>query len=130
MRYIFIFQALDSLQQISDGSLDEIEFPNLKIKQEEGLEEFDLPTDCLEVDMIGKNDTVRKRRIKKSYFCHLCNKTYRDSWKLKRHVKVHIKAGDLPEGESRISRQVFFLKDEHFLIILIFNEIFGGKYQY
>ena len=105
----FIFQALDSLQQISDGSLDEIEFPNLKIKQEEGLEDFDLPTDCLEVDMIGKNDTVRKRRIKKSYFCHLCNKTYRDSWKLKRHVKVHIKAGDLPEGESRNSRQVSFL---------------------
>ena len=98
---------MDSLQQISDGSLDEIEFPDLKIKQEENLEDFDLPTDCLEVDMIGKNDTVRKRKVKKIYFCHLCNKSVRDSWKLKRHIKVHIKAGELPEGKSRIGSFFF-----------------------
>ena len=96
------FQALDSLQQISDGSLDDIEFPDLKIKQEENVEDFDLPTDCLEVDMFGKNDSVRKKRTKKNYFCHLCNKSFRDNYKLKRHVKVHIKAGELQEGETRM----------------------------
>ena len=53
--YIWIFQALDTLQQISDGSLDDIDFPGVssEIKQEEA-EEFELPTDCLEVN-IGKS---------------------------------------------------------------------------
>ena len=103
------FQALPSLQQISDGSLDDVEFPNVSfnVKQEIG-EEFDLPTDCLEVDIIdkkshgknwknGKTHTGKNRVYKKNATCKICSKIFRDSWKLKRHEKVHIKAGELPE---------------------------------
>ena len=34
---------------------------------------------------------------KQNCICQICNKGFRDTWKLKRHEKVHIKAGELPE---------------------------------
>ena len=43
------FQALDSLKQIADGSMDDIDFPMEEndIKQE--TDDYDLPDNCLEV---------------------------------------------------------------------------------
>ena len=103
--------------------MDEVEFPNdsISVKQEM-VEEFGLPTDCLEVD-INKTKTginqkngnthVRKNRVYKSNTtCKICSKVFGDSWKLKRHENIHIKAGELPEpteeseeGEDQLMEQ-------------------------
>jgi rubredoxin len=90
--------ALVSLQQISDGSLDDVEFPNDSQKIEEDMnDDFDLPTDYVQVDMADGTDTVRKKKVKKNHpTCQLCNKGFRDNYILNRHIKFHIKAGELP----------------------------------
>ena len=49
------------------------------------------------MDYSAENDPIKKKRPKKSHFCKICAKTFRDSYKLKRHEKVHIKAGELAE---------------------------------
>ena len=56
-----------------------------------------MPADCLEMDYSAENDPIKKKRPKKSHFCQICSKIFRDSYKLKRHEKVHIKAGELAE---------------------------------
>ena len=63
------------------------------IKQE--AEEYDIPENCLEVDM--DVESTPKRTRKKNFLCKICNKTFKDNYKLKRHEKVHIKAGEMPE---------------------------------
>ena len=49
------------------------------------------------MDYSAENDPIKKKRPKKSHFCQICAKSFRDSYKLKRHEKVHIKAGELAE---------------------------------
>ena len=47
-----MFQALPSLQQISDGSLDDVEIPNISNDLEPvENDNFDLPTDFVENDI-------------------------------------------------------------------------------
>ena len=94
-----LFQALINLQQISDGSLDDVEFPKIshKVEQDEN-EDFDLPENYVEVDTAKDSENIKKNKMKNNCICSICNKCFRDSWKLKRHIKVHIKAGDLPAG--------------------------------
>merc|ERR1712066_459178 len=89
--------ALDTLRQIVDGSLDDIDFPVMSpdIKQE--AEDYDIPENCLEVDMDVGTVTPSKKERKKNYNCTLCNKSFKDNYKLKRHNRVHIKAGELPD---------------------------------
>ena len=71
-------------RQIKSAKLSE------PIDFEEYNEDFDLSSSLLEVDIDGK-------KVKKNCICQICNKGFRDTWKLKRHEKVHIKAGELPE---------------------------------
>ena len=68
---------METLQQISDGSLEDIEFPgvSLEVKQEEGedyglppideLSELDPPLSFPEMDMMDENAPIRKKRLKK-----------------------------------------------------------------
>ena len=108
-----MFQALINLQQISDGSLDDVEFPKIshKIEQNEN-EDFDLPENYEEVDTAKDSENIKKNKMKNNCICSICNKCFRDSWKLKRHIKVHIKAGDLPaEADVFIKRDAKLVKE-------------------
>ena len=107
------FQALVNLQQISDGSLDDVEFPNLPQKIEDNLnDDHDLPTDCLQVDIPDVNGFVKRKKIKKDYICEICNKSFRDTYKLKRHKKVHIKAGELLPDSIDLSKEERTVKEK------------------
>ena len=51
-------------------------------------------------EMVEDSDSViNKKKMKKNHFCQICNKAFRDTFRLKRHEKVHIKTGELPEPE-------------------------------
>ena len=43
--------------------------------------------------------TQSKKERKKNYNCSVCNKSFKDNYKLKRHERIHVKAGELPEPE-------------------------------
>ena len=45
---------------------------------------------------------------KKNFVCQVCNKAFRDNYKLKRHEKVHIKSGELVNPSEDCS----YLEDE------------------
>ena len=63
--------------------------------KEDDNENFDLETNYLEDDSFDSDDDVSK--VRKKHFCQICNRSFRDSWKLKRHEKVHTKADELSE---------------------------------
>ena len=82
-------------------------FPSVdnKIKQESGdVTDFNddfLPLmDNLEVDMADQIDGNEKPKKKKNCICRICQKSFRDNYKLKRHEKVHIKAGEMLPGKE------------------------------
>ena len=65
---------------------------------------------------------------KKNFFCQVCNKAFRDNYKLKRHEKVHIKSGELVnpsedssylEDEKPIHSGTFDLNSFHFVMNII-----------
>ena len=93
-----MFQALPSLQQISDGSLDDVEIPNISDSVEPvENDNFDLPSDFMENDVVDKKESPKKKKVKKNRpKCELCDKIFRDNYKLNRHIRIHIKAGELP----------------------------------
>ena len=102
---------MDTLKQISDGSLEDVEFPGLSpdIKQES--EDYEMPENCLEVDMDIENSTTpktmspgkKKGGAKKKHMCTICNKNFKDNYKLKRHEKIHIKGGLISESTFQLS---------------------------
>ena len=104
---------MDTLKQISDGSLEDVEFPGLSpdIKQES--EDYEMPENCLEVDMDIENSTTPKTMpspgkkkgglAKKKHMCTICNKNFKDNYKLKRHEKIHIKGGLISESTFQLS---------------------------
>ena len=50
---------------------------------------------------------IRKNRVYKSNAtCKICSKVFPDSWKLKRHEKIHIKSGELPEPTEEPEEEV------------------------
>ena len=124
-----LFQALDTLQHISDGSLEDIEFPRvpLEVKQEEGedytlppetdlnfssTEDFDSQLPFQETDMndgYDENAPIKKKRLKKTYICPMCSKIFKDNYKLTRHQKVHIRSGELPEQPQTEVQCIFLL---------------------
>ena len=61
------------------------------------LQSLDVSTNYLEV--AEKSATVKKPR-KLNAICEICNKAFRDNWKLKRHMVVHIKAGEISYQEE------------------------------
>ena len=61
--------------------------------KEDDNENFDLETNSLEDDNFDNDDN----KVRKRHFCQICNRSFRDSWKLKRHEKVHKKADELSE---------------------------------
>ena len=101
---------MDTLKQISDGSLEDVEFPGLSpdIKQES--EDYEMPENCLEVDMDIENSTTKtmspgkkKGGAKKKHMCIICNKNFKDNYKLKRHENIHIKGGLISESTFQLS---------------------------
>jgi hypothetical protein len=84
------FQALDSLQQISDGSIEDIDFPGISSEIKQEAEEYELPSNCLEVNM---NVDVKKpeKPFLFSAKCSKCNKRFKDKDRLIRHEKSHRK---------------------------------------
>ena len=65
---------------------------------------------------------------KKNFFCQVCNKAFRDNYKLKRHEKIHIKSGELVnptedcsylEDEKPIHSGTFDLNSFHFVMKII-----------
>ena len=51
----------------------------------------------MEMDMVDENAPLRKKRAKKFFVCQICSKSFKDNYKLKRHKKVHIRSGEIPE---------------------------------
>ena len=49
-------------------------------------EQEDLWTNCLE---------IVRRKFENNFTCHVCNKGFRDRWRLKLHEKVHNSSGKL-----------------------------------
>ena len=49
--------------------------------------------------MENSDSVIHKKKVKKNHVCQICNKAFRDTYKLKRHEKVHIKTGEIPEPE-------------------------------
>ena len=81
-------------------------FPSVdnKIKQESAdvtdfIDDFPM-IDNLEVDMANQIDGNEKPKKKKNCICRICQKSFRDNYKLKRHEKVHIKAGEMLPGKE------------------------------
>ena len=94
-----------SLQQISDGSLDDVEFPNfshpVEPDEDDDNDHFELPAHFLETSLaVGKKISAKKpkKEQKKNFICPICNKGFPNNWKLNRHEKVHIKSGELIMG--------------------------------
>jgi hypothetical protein len=54
------------------------------------------------VDKNVNENTVSsaKNTIIKNFTCQICDKSFKDNWKLKRHGKVHVKAGELLEATN------------------------------
>ena len=67
------------------------------------LQSLDVSTNYLEV--AEKSATVKKPR-KLNAICEICNKAFRDNWKLKRHMVVHIKAGEISYQEEGLENDV------------------------
>ena len=67
------------------------------------LQSLDVSTNYLEV--AEKSATVKKPR-KLNAICEICNKAFRDNWKLKRHMVVHIKAGEISYQEEASENDV------------------------
>ena len=98
--------------------MEDVVLPSIthKVKQEVGEDEpeadYDaLPlTDFLDVDMANNSDgtptKVRKKRAKKSFICRICQKPFRDNYKLKRHERVHIRAGEMLPGNGSSTNNV------------------------
>ena len=70
----------------------------------------------------------KKEDKKKNFFCQVCNKAFRDNYKLKRHEKVHIKSGELVnpsedcsylEDEKPLHSGTFDLNSFHFVMKII-----------
>ena len=38
-----------------------------------------------------------KKEKKRIYNCTICSKSFKDNYKLKRHERIHVKSGELPE---------------------------------
>ena len=55
-----------------------------------------------DVDKNVNENTVSsaKNTIIKNFTCQICDKSFKDNWKLKRHGKVHVKAGELLEATN------------------------------
>merc|ERR1712110_1081375 len=53
--------------------------------------------DTMELPETSDTTSVIKKTQNKHYVCQICNKSFKDSYKLKRHEKVHIKIGELLE---------------------------------
>ena len=51
--------------------------------------------DQLEARKVDDKNTTRKKILNKKYSCQICSKTFIDTYKLKRHAKVHFKTGEL-----------------------------------
>ena len=51
--------------------------------------------DQLEARNVDDKNTTRKKILNKKYSCQICSKTFIDTYKLKRHEKVHVKTGEL-----------------------------------
>ena len=51
--------------------------------------------------------------IKKSmnFMCQICSKSFGDTWKLKRHEKIHVKSGELSKPSNSTSEENI-LKEE------------------
>ena len=47
--------------------------------------------DQLEARKVDDKNTTRKKILNKKYSCQICSKTFIDTYKLKRHAKVHVK---------------------------------------
>ena len=60
----------------------------------------------MEMDMVDENAPLRKKRAKKIFICQICSKSFKDNYKLKRHKKVHIRSGEIPEPTESISSEV------------------------
>ena len=60
----------------------------------------------MEMDMVDENAPLRKKRAKKIFICQICSKSFKDNYKLKRHKKVHIRSGEIPEPTEIISSEV------------------------
>ena len=89
-RFFYDFQALDTLQQISDGSIEDINFPGISSKIKQEAEEYELPSSCLEVNLnVGVKNT--EKAFVFSAKCSKCNKRFKDKDKLIRHEKSHRK---------------------------------------
>ena len=87
-QFFYDFQALDTLQQISDGSLEDINFPGISSEIKQEAEEYELPSSCLEVNLnVGVKKT--EKAFVFSAKCSKCNKRFKDKDKLIRHEKSH-----------------------------------------
>ena len=60
----------------------------------------------MEMDMVDENAPLRKKRAKKIFICQICSKSFKDNYKLKRHKKVHIRSGEIPEPNEIITSEV------------------------
>merc|ERR1712079_274904 len=102
-----------SFQQSTDSAFDDSNI-SLNIKQEE--EDFELPSQCLEVQM-----------AQEAAVCRVCKKIFRDKYHRKRHEKVHIKTGDLPPDSPEPDSKT--PKGKTIFSCQICNKSFKGTYK-
>ena len=57
--------------------------------------------DQLEARKVDDKNTTKKKILNKKYSCQICSKTFIDTYKLKRHAKVHVKTGEI-QGQTDI----------------------------
>ena len=76
--------------------MDDVEFPNFSHEDKYDEEEdFDLLSNCFDVDMADTNVNDEKKKTEKNCKCRICYMSFSDNYKLKQHEKAHIEAGEL-----------------------------------
>ena len=94
---------------------------------------FDDIDNTVDNNLDSNNPLIGKKEDKKKNFlCQVCNKAFRDNYKLKRHEKVHIKSGELVnpsedcsylEDEKPLHSGTFDLNSFHFVMKIIDGHI-------
>ena len=62
--------------------MDDIDFPDVSHEIKQEAEEFELPTNCLEVNM-----DIGEKSSEQTFLCKERNKSFKDKHKLKKHEK-------------------------------------------
>lgn len=116
--------AFDSVGDLSLHSCADIKVENSELQGEKPIEingklietfdnqedfKYDMdPPDVSESDSeyssrkkkIKKSNVKKKDKSKKFYNCSLCNKNFKGNYQLKKHLKSHIKAGEMIEPDQ------------------------------